>query len=515
MNGSYDVLVIGGGPAGACLAGMLARAGRRVLVVELREFPRHHIGESLLAMSIPLLREFGVLEKIAARGFVRKRGALFLWGGGDQPIDLPMPSPGYAFQVLRSEFDELMLEHARELGADILFRHRVVGLVSDGGRVTGLTVADFGGNTTTYSARFVVDASGLARFISRRLDLPLAEERIKRAAVSAYYSGAGRWQEPYGGDIVTEACRDGWLWFIPLSAELSSVGFVGDADDLRTPAEMALDCQIGSSKIIRCLLRPAVLECKPRLLRYTTYAADRPFWGSGYVLVGDAAFFVDPLFSTGVHAALYGAISAAAGIRSVLDGDVDEEAAGRWYDNRLRAHYRRVNATVRLLYGSHPHPNGFWRRRNLAQISDVEADGLLNDLGWEGARFFANSARNGSLELPAPIRVRLAGFESDLRLVAARLDDVLELDPGIEVIDGWAPKNGRLARSVILRDSGFGRPQIEFPRESFQADFIQALGGRLPVSETLARAVPDLGQRRKAILFAGLLVRSGLLRHAN
>lgn len=511
MRDTYDVIVVGAGPAGACVGSRLAQAGVRVAVVEGKRFPRPHIGESLLAMSMPLLEEWGIAHELDGAGFVRKEGSLFLWGDSGRPLRLDMPRPGYAFQVDRGRFDEILLRHAAADGADVFEEHRVRRLLTGGGgSVEGAVVTGDSG-VRTIRTRFVVDASGLAQLVPRRLGLPIALSGAKRAALSAYFRGARRLPAPNEGDIVTEACADGWLWFIPLSESVTSVGFVGDAEDIVGGPGATFARQVESSTVVRDLLNDAILDRTVRVLNYTNHIVDGPLWGNGYVIVGDSGFFVDPLFSTGVHGALYSATLAAAGIVSVLEHDVAEDEARAWYEAKIRRHYVRVQRMVRLLYGIHPGASRFWRSRDVSGLTDAEAEVWLRELGALGLRFFAPPVADGVLELPPVLARRLHEFHVDVRPATLQPDARLALADGVTLERDWMRRDNRLVPALVLAHQAARTLQVEYPLGGFHAQLLLALAQQPDVAAAVAAAGGIAGDA-KARTFLGTLVEGGLLK---
>lgn len=514
MTTAVDVVVVGGGPAGSCAAGSLAAAGADVLVVEGRTFPREHIGESLLAMSMPYLRTWGVAERVEAAGFVRKPGAIFVWGGTDRPLELGMPHPGYAFQVERSRFDALLLDAAREQGATVAEARWVrAPVVDDGGRVVGVELSGRAGGEVV-TARHVVDASGLHQLLPRKLGLPLALSGPRRAAVSGYFSGADRLPAPHADDIISEACDDGWLWFIPLGPSLTSVGFVTDDrwGDAR-PGDV-LARQVASSSLVRGLLERASVARDARLLRYTNHVVDAPTWGDGYVLVGDSAAFVDPLFSTGVHGALHMASHAAAAIVATAEGRMDDATAAAWYDAKVREHYHRVDETVRLLYGVHPGPGPFWRSRDLSGMSDDEAEVMARRLGVVGMALFAKAAEAGTLTLPAPMARRVGEFAVDFRPVPADLGTTVTLAPEVERRRDWTWSGGRAVPSVTLAHRRRRTKDVEQPADSPEGRLLARLDAGAPVAGHLAALGQDGPGPERAALLVGTLLQAGVLAEA-
>jgi halogenation protein CepH len=352
MN-DYDVIVTGGGPGGSTTAAFTAMDGHRVLLLEKETFPRYQIGESLLPATIHgICGMLGLRQEIERAGFVRKRGGTFRWGANPEPWTFAfaasprMAGPtSYAYQVERTRFDTLLLDNARRIGVDVRERHRAVGTVREAGRVAGVRYVDDAGREQLATARFVVDASGHGSRLhgdvgGRREYSPF----FRNLALFGYFLDGRRMAEPNAGNILCAAFADGWFWYIPLSASLTSVGAVvrrEAADMVQGDPATAYAALIDRCPLIRDLLRDARRADYPpydRLRVRKDYSYDRTvLWCPGMALVGDAACFIDPVFSSGVHLATYSGLLAARSINSVLAGPLSE---GRCFAE-FEARYRR------------------------------------------------------------------------------------------------------------------------------------------------------------------------------
>ena len=349
----YDAAVIGGGPAGSTVATVLARAGRSVIVFEKEKFPRFHVGESLLPFTLPLFDELGLSEKIRAAGFQEKYGAFF-WNeasGGTRPVVFekswddrhPM-----AYQVKRADFDLLLLRHCEEAGAVVREETAVREVLFEGGRAVGVVARGRAGGEEEVRARVVVDASGQTAFISQKLGTRRFDPKLKRAAVFAHYEGVPRSPGKQAGDILLPTEEGVWYWIIPFSDGTSSVGAVFDPAIPGGTEGETLE-QRFERLIARSRRMPELLGSGRRTSKVhgiSDYSASSAkFRGDGYVLVGDAATFLDPVFSTGVFLAMATGIRAARAIDRAIarHGRVDARDLKDYEKeaNRLVARFRR------------------------------------------------------------------------------------------------------------------------------------------------------------------------------
>jgi flavin-dependent dehydrogenase len=308
-----DAVVCGGGPAGSSAAIVLAKAGHKVLVLEREHFPRFHIGESLLPYNLPLLERLGLLEKVRNAGFQVKMGARFYHQGSERirfvkfarGIDDSHPS---AYQVKRADFDKLLLDHARECGATVVEGARVEdALWGAKGAVTGVRVKLEGETAAReVQASVVFDATGRDALFSRRLGGRQKDPLLDRSAAFAHFDRFNRAEGAEGGDIVIVTTPEGWWWLIPFSDGAVSVGQVMPSRRFKertgSVAEL-FEASLAATPEVATLLSGASRTTD--VFAIADYSYSTPVtYGDGFCLLGDAARFLDPVFSSGVLIAM-------------------------------------------------------------------------------------------------------------------------------------------------------------------------------------------------------------------
>lgn len=393
-----DVVVVGGGPGGSTLATLVAMRGHRVILLEKEKFPRYQIGESLLPSTVHgICRLSGVADELAKAGFTKKRGGTMRWGARPEPWTFAFSvSPkitgetSHAYQVERSKFDQILLDHARHTGVDVREQHSVTGVISDTDRVRGVSYVDPDGNEGTIRARYVVDASGnKSRIYQQAGATRQYSEFFRSLALFGYFEGGKRLAEPNSGNILCCAFDSGWFWYIPLSPDLTSVGAVVRHDlasKIQGDPEEALTSLIAECPMITDYLSEAkrVTEGQYGELRVRKdYSyANTSFWRPGMALIGDAACFVDPIFSSGVHLATYGALLAARSINSVLDQTVDEETAFAEFEQRYRREYGVFYEFLVSFYDMHVDENSyFWSAKKVTSDTSPDLESFVSLVG--------------------------------------------------------------------------------------------------------------------------------------
>lgn len=317
-----DVLVVGAGPAGTTAAAVLARSGYSVLLVEKLAFPRFHIGESLIPGVLPILEGVGARERIVAEGFVRKYAAEFVTpdeGYRQRYVfaDSLTPTHPLAYQVERSKFDSLLLDHARQQGATLMEAAQVTSFTER----TDHVVVELEGNDgedAVVRARFLLDASGQHSLVARRRGLRRLDQDLRNVAVYAHFAGAARASGDPEGDITVVLDPEGWWWVIPLRDDVTSLGFVAPKAAFGRRPDLAwMEQRLAGVPVLAERFRSA------RALGSASVAADysyssSTFVGERWALVGDAAAFLDPVFSTGVYLGVSSAERAARAVAQAL-----------------------------------------------------------------------------------------------------------------------------------------------------------------------------------------------------
>ena len=335
-----DVVVIGGGPAGATASTLIAQRGFRVQLFERETFPRFHIGESMIPETYWVLERLNMLPKMRASRFVHKHSVQFVSANGRQSApfyfyDNKPHECSQTWQVVRSEFDLMMLNNAREHGVEAHEGVRVLDVIFDGDRATGVRIQNPDGSVRQVYAQVIIDASGQSGLLMNRLKTRVWDPVLNKGAIWTYWEGAYRdTGRDEGATIVLQTeNRKGWFWYIPLHDNRVSVGVVAPFDYLfkdRGPHE-----QVYREEVERC---PAVRDRIANAKQATGYFKTRDYSyrstkvaGHGYVMVGDAFGFLDPLYSSGLLLALKsGEMAADAVVEGLQTHNVSEAQLSKW-----------------------------------------------------------------------------------------------------------------------------------------------------------------------------------------
>jgi len=383
-----DVVIIGGGPAGSTTASFLAKKGHDVVVLERAKFPRDHVGESLLPFCYDIFKELGILEEMEER-YVRKPGVRFLDVDNVTATTYcfhhKIHNPSYlSFQVLRSEFDEVLLLHSEKLGVEVHQETKVDAV--DFGALDEVTVRATGpsGEPETYQAKFVIDASGRETFLANRMKTKTAHKELERTALSSHWRGAkyeGGLQEGMIQIVYTGGEKQGWIWVIPLSTDRLSVGVVMNtgyfraerlklkAQGIKNWQQALYDQELEASGFTKHILDGAEQFWPIQYNGDYSYFCHQK-WGDSFALVGDASAFIDPIFSSGVYLAMNsGRLLSAAVDTRLRDGlEAGNEALTSTYEQIVGA-YELVDKLIRLFYN----PDAI----NFAQLG--QAEGAFED----------------------------------------------------------------------------------------------------------------------------------------
>lgn len=386
MDEQCDVAVIGGGPAGSTAATLLARRGYRVIALEKDHHPRFHIGESLLPMNLPVFERLGVLEKVRALG-VFKPGADFE-ADNDRGYNTYRferaigDSPSHAYQVWRQDFDQMLFEHARVSGADARQGHQVVRFEQLGPRQSRLEVRTGDGSSYRLQARYVVDASGRDAFLSTKNKLRRKNSNHQSAAIFGHFLGALTRPGKDAGNISIYNFEHGWMWMIPLPSGVMSVGAVCRPDYLKqrsgSPREFLLATLERNTALWQRLRQAELIGDQVRVTGNYSYDSAR-MGAPGWILIGDAFAFLDPVFSSGVYLAMSGAERAAEVVDLALREPRRERALLRQLERRQRAGMDRFSFFI-YRFNSPVMRRLFREPRNTLQLEQAVISMLAGDL---------------------------------------------------------------------------------------------------------------------------------------
>ncbi len=353
MN-KHDVIIIGGGPGGSVAASTLAKAGLDVLIIEREEFPRFHIGESLLPASMPIFKKIGFYSDLDNGKYIRKYGARFIDYSNDDEVyfgfqeglnpDIPL-----AFEVERSHFDKDILAHAVVCGAKI---HQPETVVAVDVTATGARVKT---NLSEYACDYVMDVTGRDSFLGKKLSSREANKGLNNVAVFAHYKGVHRYAGLAEGDITIGLLPEGaWTWIIPFKNGVTSVGVVSSSSNFAGEIDMEAylnRCLCGSDRV-RGYMEKSERISDVRSVGNYSHTSDK-FFGERWILAGDAALFLDPIFSSGVHMSISSSSFAAETILRAINenhASLTEPGRGDAYESKVRLGAKRFRNLIMMFY---------------------------------------------------------------------------------------------------------------------------------------------------------------------
>src|SRR5918993_323464 len=311
----FDVIVMGGGPAGSSVAGILAREGRQVILFEKEIFPRHHIGESLMTDTYWTFRRLGLIEKLKESPFVRKYSVQFANAAGKESrpfyfFEAVHHESAVTWQVTRAKFDELLINHAADQGVKVHQGGLVKQVLFGGDRAVGVEVQMQDGTREKFFANVVVDATGQMAMLSNKFRWRVRDPKLKKAVLYSYFKGAHREPDLNGGATLvlrTEPGSGGWFWYIPLENDITSVGIVANPEYLlkNRGQDLAKIFYEEIEKCEPCRKRVAEATRVDKIYSIVDYSYRSKYCaGNGFMLIGDAYGFLDPIYSSGVLLAL-------------------------------------------------------------------------------------------------------------------------------------------------------------------------------------------------------------------
>ena len=390
MNSHYDVIVVGGGPAGSTAAAIVAQAGFTTLLVEREKMPRFHVGESLMPETYWTLKRIGALQKMKRSQFIPKRSVQFVSHSGkeSQPFFFRAHDPrecSQTWQVERAEFDQMLFENAAERGAECRDRSRVIEVLLDDRTARGVRLQVDQAPVRDIESRVVIDATGQQALIANRLGLRVDDPDLRKAAIWGYYRGGHRDPgENAGATVILHTkSKQSWFWYIPLKDDVISVGVVSDREFLfkdRGKPEQVFEEELANCPAVCERLAGAQLVSRLHVAREFSYSTSQHA-GDGWVLVGDAFGFIDPIYSSGVFFALKTAEMAAdCAVEGLNSGDTSAAQLGAWTD-QFNSGSKWIRKLVNAFYtnpfsfgsfmSAHPH--------HLANLTDLLIGRIFHD----------------------------------------------------------------------------------------------------------------------------------------
>lgn len=521
MSSSAPILVVGGGPAGSTVAALLAQRGYTVSLFEQAKFPRDHIGESLLPATLATLELSGALDAVRKAGFVEKAGATMVWGKEAEPWTWYFRETNSRFplsyQVNRPEFDQLLLQHAEQVGVRVHEQTRVDNVIFDSGRAIGVQIQD-----EPIEGSFVIDATGQSCLINSKFQSRIWDESFRNLAIYNYFSAANHLDGKDRGNILIESVPHGWIWKIPLMNDVSSVGLVADRDRAveairETGVEGVFSAALDESKLVRNLLFGSNCSSKPIVTRDWSYQSKR-FAGCGWVSVGDAACFIDPLFSTGVHLAVSGAFLAAALVDTSLSDVGLAAEATQSYEGLYRQQYEHFRELTSLFYsGNRTIDSYFWESRRIANLENyAPREAFIRTVSGQNVAGYERTVLHHAAT-PDNFRELLRKFDDGLKSRRNELSDtnlfesVVVCTPGVRVAKSVVLDGARFSRGTVIR----GQDRVDLAVSEFVAEIVRSCQKPRTVS-SIARQMTATNLSSEIVEMVtstiGLLVIDGILK---
>src|SRR5215475_12258784 len=416
-NNNFDVIVMGGGPAGSSVAGILAREGRKVILFEKEIFPRHHIGESLMTDTYWTFRRLGVLEKLRQSPFVRKYSVQFANSAGKESrpfyfFEAVHHESAVTWQVTRAEFDHLLINHAAEQGAVVHQGVLVKQVLFEGDRAVGVEVQMQDGTREKFFAKVVVDATGQMAMLSNKFRWRVRDPKLKKAVIYSYFKGAHREPDLNGGATLvlrTQVGSNGWFWYIPLEDDITSVGIVANPDYLLKGRgqDLAKILHEEIEKCEPCRKRVGDAERVDKIYSILDYSyRSKHNAGNGFIIIGDAYGFLDPIYSSGVLLALKMAELAADAIHDAFNHDDFSAARLGQYQAKLDRGIESMRKLVYAFYNEGFSFSGFLRKYPDERVHIINL--LIGDVFKEGVDQVYGPMSEFA-EIPPPLYEQLDG----------------------------------------------------------------------------------------------------------
>jgi flavin-dependent dehydrogenase len=432
---TFDVIVMGGGPAGSSVAGMLSREGRKVILFEKEIFPRHHIGESLMTDTYWTFQRLGLLEKLRESPFVRKYSVQFANPAGKESrpfyfFEAVHHESAVTWQVNRAEFDHLLINHAAEQGAVVHQGVLVKQVLFEGDQAVGVEVQMQDGTREKFFAKVVVDATGQMAMLSNKFRWRVRDPKLKKAVLYSYFKGAHREPDLNGGATLvlrTQAGSGGWFWYIPLENDITSVGIVANPEYLlkNRGQDLAKILEEEIEKCEPCRRRVAGGTRVDKIYSILDYSyRSKHNAGNGFIIIGDAYGFLDPIYSSGVLLALKMAELAADAIHDAFNHDDFSAARLGQYQTKLDRGIESMRKLVYAFYNEGFSFAGFLRKYPEERVHIINL--LIGDVFKEGVDAVYGPMSEFA-EIPPPLYEQVDGTiapqtpsaeESDLLLSA-------------------------------------------------------------------------------------------------